>query len=114
MLLVKVLVLSLLGFVTISLFTGLYYLVKDKGQTDRVVKALTLRIGLSVLAIIIVLIAGATGVIEMNPNPMFGDTSAEAPAQSSEENPDDNREAADSENTSIFGSGGRRRADDGS
>ena len=70
MLLVKLIVLLLLGFVIISLFSGLYFLVKDKGQTNRTVNALSVRIGLSILAIVVVMIAGATGVIELNPSPL--------------------------------------------
>ncbi len=70
MLLVKFIVLLLLGFVIISLFSGLYFLVKDKGQSNRTVNALSVRIGLSILAIVVVMIAGATGVIELNPSPL--------------------------------------------
>ncbi len=70
MLLVKIIVLLLLLFVIVSLFSGLYFLVKDKGQSSRTVNALTLRIGLSVVAIIVVLIAGVTGVLQINPSPL--------------------------------------------
>lgn len=70
MLLVKFIVLLLLGFIIISLFSGLYFLVKDKGQSNRTVNALSVRIGLSILAISVVMIAGATGVIELNPSPL--------------------------------------------
>lgn len=71
MLLVKLIVIILLLFVIASLFSGLFFLVKDKGETHRTVNALTLRIGLSILAIVIIIIAGATGLIELNPNPMY-------------------------------------------
>ncbi len=70
MLLVKFILILLLGFIVISLFSGLFFLVKDKGQTRRTVNALSLRIGLSILAIVVVMIAGATGVIEFRPNPL--------------------------------------------
>ncbi len=82
MLLVKFIVLLLLGFVIVSLFSGLYFLVKDKGQSNRTVNALSVRIGLSILAIVVVMIAGATGVIEMNPSPLSANTNR-APAGSS-------------------------------
>ena len=72
MLFVKFIVLLLLGFVIVSLFTGLYFLVKDKGQTNRTVNALSVRIGLSILAILIVVIAGAIGIIDINPSPLSG------------------------------------------
>lgn len=71
MLFVKFIVLLLLGFVVVSLFSGLYFLVKDKGQTNRTANALSLRIGLSIVVIVVVMIAGATGIIEMNPNPTY-------------------------------------------
>ncbi len=80
MLFVKFIVLLLLGFVIVALFSGLYFLVKDKGQTSRTANALTVRIGLSVLAIVVIIIAGATGVIEINPNPMYGEGAASAQA----------------------------------
>lgn len=83
MLLVKLIVLLLLGFVIISLFSGLYFLVKDKGQTNRTVNALSVRIGLSILAIVVVMIAGATGVIELNPSPL---SSNSRPPETSGEN----------------------------
>jgi hypothetical protein len=76
MLLVKVIILLLLGFVMISLFSGLYFLVKDKGQSNRTVNALSVRIGLSIVAIIVVAIAGATGVINFNPGPLSGQAPA--------------------------------------
>lgn len=44
-------------FILASLASALYYLVKDKGQSDRVVKMLTVRVGLS-LTLFIVLMAG--------------------------------------------------------
>ncbi|MBX2879789.1 MAG: twin transmembrane helix small protein [Granulosicoccus sp.] len=69
MLFIKFIVLLLLGFVIVSLFSGLYFLVKDKGQTNRTVNALSIRIGLSILVIVIVMVAGVTGIIEMNPSP---------------------------------------------
>jgi len=72
MLFIKFIVLLLLAFVVISLFSGLFFLVKDKGQTNRTVNALTLRIGLSILAIIIVIVAGLLGIIDMNPSPLTG------------------------------------------
>ena len=70
MLFVKFIIILLLVFIIISLFSGLFFLVKDKGTTKRTVNALTLRIGLSVLAIVIIMVAAALGVIELNPSPL--------------------------------------------
>ena len=102
MLLVKVIVLLLLGFVIVSLFSGLYFLVKDKGQTNRTVNALSVRIGLSILAIVVVMIAGATGVIELNPSPLSADN-AERPSRTAEDAP------TAAENDPAPASGGGRR-----
>ena len=106
MLLVKFIVLLLLGFVIISLFSGLYFLVKDKGQSNRTVNALSVRIGLSIVAILIVMIAGATGVIELNPSPL---SAQNAPRQ---ESAPGSLPPADSEDNS--GGGGRRPINNGS
>ena len=44
-------------FIIFSLGSALYYLVKDKGQSDRTVKALTVRISLSII-LFVMLMAG--------------------------------------------------------
>jgi hypothetical protein len=49
----KVVILILLLAVVASLFSGLYFVGKDKGNTSRAVTALTLRIGLSVLVFVV-------------------------------------------------------------
>ena len=64
--LVKLLVVILLLFITVSLFSGLFFLVRDKGQTKRTMYALTLRIGLSIFAFVLLMIAAATGLITPN------------------------------------------------
>jgi len=60
----KVLVVILLLVVVSALFSGMYYMMKDKGKSDRAVKALTWRIGISVALFAILLIGAWTGVIE--------------------------------------------------
>ena len=70
MLLVKVLVIVLLLAVIVSLFSGLFFLVKDDGTQRRTVKALTWRISLSIVAILIIIIAGFAGLIPMNNTPL--------------------------------------------
>lgn len=47
-----------------SLTSGLYYLVHDRGQSRRTVKALSWRIGLSMTLFILLIIGFATGVIQ--------------------------------------------------
>ena len=60
----KAFILLVLLVILGSLGSGLYYMIKDKGQSDRVVKALTWRIGLSVTLFLLLFILFATGVIE--------------------------------------------------
>jgi len=57
-------ILSFLIVIVYNLGAGLYYMMIDKGQTDRTVKSLTWRIGLSVLLIVLVMIGIATGIIQ--------------------------------------------------
>jgi len=51
----KTVIAVLLVMVVISLFTGLYFMYKDKGNSKRAVNALTIRVALSI-AIIAILI----------------------------------------------------------
>lgn len=46
-----------------SLASGLLFLVKDKGQSDRTLKALTLRISLSVFLFVVLFLLFAAGLI---------------------------------------------------
>jgi multisubunit Na+/H+ antiporter MnhB subunit len=48
----------------IAVGAGLYYMMVDKGKTDRTVKSLTWRIGLSVGLILLVIAGIFTGVIK--------------------------------------------------
>ena len=57
-----------------NLGAGLYYMLNDRGETNRTVKALTKRIALSVALILLVILANYMGWIEFhgvgrNPNP---------------------------------------------
>jgi len=56
-------IIAFLVVILYNLGAGLYYMMTDKGQTNRTVKALTWRIGLSVLLIVLVMIGIATGII---------------------------------------------------
>jgi len=47
-----------------SLFSGLFYLVKDKGTSERTVRALTVRISLSVLLFVLLMLGYATGLLQ--------------------------------------------------
>jgi hypothetical protein len=60
----KIIVVLFLIFIIGSLFSGLFYLVKDKGTSERTVRALTLRISLSVLLFILLMIGYATGLLQ--------------------------------------------------
>lgn len=53
----RIVALLFIVFILGSLASALYYLIKDKGQSDRAVKMLTIRVGLS-LALFVMLMAG--------------------------------------------------------
>lgn len=58
---------AIIGFLLVIIYNlgaGLYYMMTDKGKTDRTVKALTWRIGLSMLLILLVMLGIYTGVIQ--------------------------------------------------
>ena len=56
-------IIAFLVVILYNLGAGLYYMMTDKGQTDRTLNALKRRIGLSVLLILLVILGIATGVI---------------------------------------------------
>jgi uncharacterized membrane protein len=60
----KLLVILLLLAIVASLAFGLFFLVKDGGNSKRMVKALTVRVSLSVTLILMLFIAWAAGLIE--------------------------------------------------
>lgn len=60
----KLVVLALLAAIILSLGSGLVYLYKDQGQSRRLVKALTLRIGFSLALFLLLFLAWAMGWIQ--------------------------------------------------
>ena len=62
--LIKALIILMLLAILGSLSAGMFFLVKDKGKTNRTVNALTLRIGLSLTLFILLFIGFATGLIQ--------------------------------------------------
>ena len=61
---IKVIIILVFIGIIVSLGSGLYYLVNDKGDSRRTVRALTYRIGLSVGLFAFLMILIALGVIE--------------------------------------------------
>jgi Na+-driven multidrug efflux pump len=59
----RYLVIAFLIFIVFSLGSALFYLVRDKGRSDRTVKALTVRVGLSVVLFILLMLGYHFGVI---------------------------------------------------
>jgi len=58
------LIIAFLVVILYNLGAGLYYMMTDKGQTDRTLNALKRRIGLSVLLFLLVVLGILTGVIQ--------------------------------------------------
>lgn len=64
--LVKLIIIAFIIIILYCLGSGLVYLVRDK-DSDRVAKALTWRIGLSILLFILLFVAFAMGWIQPHP-----------------------------------------------
>jgi succinate dehydrogenase/fumarate reductase cytochrome b subunit len=60
----KLFIIAFLIVILWNLGAGLYYMMVDKGKTDRTVKSLTWRIGLSVGLILLVVLGILTGVVK--------------------------------------------------
>ena len=53
----RIVIIILLFAVIASLFSGLYFVYKDKGSSNRAVISLTIRIGLSILVFVILMVS---------------------------------------------------------
>ncbi|WP_133512790.1 twin transmembrane helix small protein [Candidatus Thiosymbion oneisti] len=65
----KIPVIIILGFIVFSLAQGMYYLAKDDGDEDktRVVKALTVRIVLSLTLFLLLILGYFLGMLQPSP-----------------------------------------------
>jgi len=62
--LIKILIVACLIAIVISLGSGMFHLVNDKGDSKKMVRALTIRIALSVALFILLFIAWSQGMIQ--------------------------------------------------
>ncbi len=60
----KIIIVLLLIGVLVSLSSGMFFLVQDKGETDRTVKSLTIRVVLSITLFLLLLLGYFTGIIQ--------------------------------------------------
>ena len=65
--LIKYLIVAVLIAIIISLGSGLYFLLTDKGGSKRMVNSLTVRISLSVALFVLLFVAWYFGLIEPHP-----------------------------------------------
>jgi len=65
--LARLIILLILAAILASLFSGMFFMLRDKGQSTRNVKALSIRIGLSLFLFALLIIAYLTGIIRPNP-----------------------------------------------
>jgi succinate dehydrogenase/fumarate reductase cytochrome b subunit len=61
---IKVLIVACLIAIVISLGSGLFHLVNDKGDSKKMVRSLTVRVALSVALFILLFIAWSQGLIQ--------------------------------------------------
>lgn len=61
---VKIIIIVVFLFILFNLGSGLFYMMKDGGQSDRMARSLSWRIGLSVAAFILLMVAFWAGWIE--------------------------------------------------
>lgn len=60
---IKLLVVFVLLAIVGSLFSGLWFLYKDRGEGSRTVRALTLRVGLSISLFVLLLLSYRFGLV---------------------------------------------------
>jgi len=62
----RLIIVLILIAILASLFSGMYFMMKDRGQSTRNVKALSIRIGLSLLLFALLIAAYFAGLIQPN------------------------------------------------
>ena len=62
----RLIIILVLVAILVSLFSGMYFMIHDRGRSTRNVKALSIRIGLSLLLFALLIVAYLTGVIKPN------------------------------------------------
>jgi len=65
----KAVIVILMLAIMVSLFSGLFFLIRDGGKTLRVVNSLTVRVALSILLLAVIVIALWQGSLTLNPTP---------------------------------------------
>jgi succinate dehydrogenase/fumarate reductase cytochrome b subunit len=60
----KLIIIGFLGLIVYNLAAGCYYMLHDKGNSNRTVKSLSWRIGLSLALVILIAIGVKTGYIQ--------------------------------------------------
>lgn len=59
----RIVVIAFLVIILLSLGSAMFYLIRDKGKTDRTVKALTVRVALSVTLFLLLMLGHYFGII---------------------------------------------------
>jgi len=59
----RLVVIAFLAIIVLSLGSALFYLIRDKGKSDRTVKALTVRVGLSLALFVLLMLGHYFGII---------------------------------------------------
>ncbi|MEM9301457.1 MAG: twin transmembrane helix small protein [Pseudomonadota bacterium] len=69
----KIIVLLFLALILFNLGAALVYMMKDQGKGTRTARALSWRIGLSILLFVLLIAGRATGFLGANPSPITGE-----------------------------------------
>ncbi len=64
---IKYLIVAVLLAIVFSLGSGMFFMLKDKGRSKRMVTSLTVRIGLSVALFILLFVAWYFGLLQPHP-----------------------------------------------
>ncbi len=67
---IKIMIVILLLAIVISLFSSLFFLVRDQGKSFRTVHALAIRVCLAIILMALILYAVQSGQLQFNPSPI--------------------------------------------
>jgi len=79
---VKLFIFILMGLIAISLFSGMFFLVKDTGNSKRTANALTFRVGFSAALLLLLILSASQGWIQPHILGNYDGVNAEGEVQS--------------------------------
>lgn len=69
---IKLTIIAFLAFIVLNLGAALFYMLRDRGRSTKTLTSLKLRVGASLLFVVLLILARVFGLLSGNPDPITG------------------------------------------